>query len=301
MWRDYRGQDLVFLVGAPRSGTTWLQRLLASDPRIATGQESHLFSEFIGPQLRMWRKHARAAPGERGGVGPGCYHTEEQFLCLLREYMLQLLRPLLDARGDAEVFLEKTPGHALFVEEIHELLPEARFIHIIRDARDVVASMLAAAGSWGRAWAPHNTAKAATLWMRHVRSAREAGRSLGQHCYIEVHYEDLHGDGVRVLQNLFDFLGLPTDVPALEWSLSSNSAEVLRSGGGTPIPVGGAFGRASGGHVREPAGFVGEARAGVWKQKLSMAQQAIVWWVAGRTMAEVGGSEANHRRTAPSC
>jgi hypothetical protein len=290
MWRDYRGQDLVFLVGAPRSGTTWLQRLLASDPRIATGQESHLFSEFIGPQLRMWRKHARAAPGERGGVGPGCYHTEEQFLRILREYMLQLLRPIIETTRDSELFLEKTPGHALFLGEIHELLPEARFIHLIRDARDVVASLLGAAGSWGSAWAPRNTAKAATLWVRHVRSAREAGRILGEQRYLEVRYEELHQDGVRVLQQVFRFLDLSTTVPTLERSLSENSAEALRSGRGTPIPVAGAFGGATGGYVREPEGFIGQARAGVWKQQLSLAQQAIVWWVAGRTMAEAGHS-----------
>ena len=151
---DFRGQGLVFVVGAPRSGTTWLQRLLAAHPRVATGQESHLFSEFVGPQLRAWRKHERAAAVERGGVGPGCYHTEEEFLGILRDYMRRLLAPLLEARGTAELFVEKTPGHALYVAEIHELLPEARFIHIIRDARDVVVSLLTAAGSWGQGWAP---------------------------------------------------------------------------------------------------------------------------------------------------
>jgi hypothetical protein len=286
----YLGRDLVFLVGAPRSGTTWVQRLLASHPRVATGQESHLFSEFIGPQLRMWRRHARAAEQERGGVGPGCYHTEDEFLRILREYMLRLLRPIRAARREAEVFLEKTPGHALFLKEIDELLPEARFIHLIRDARDVVASLLEAAGSWGSGWAPGSARDAAALWVEHVRAARTAGLALGGRRYLEVRYEELHGDGVRVLEQLFEFLELPADRSTLEQYLSANRAEVLLSGGGTPIPVGGEFGDATGGYVREPPGFVGAARAGGWKQRLSFRQRAGVWQVAGRLMVELGYS-----------
>jgi aminoglycoside phosphotransferase (APT) family kinase protein len=45
---------MVFLVGCPRSGTTWHQKLLASHPRIRSGEESHFFSLYVGPQLRAW-------------------------------------------------------------------------------------------------------------------------------------------------------------------------------------------------------------------------------------------------------
>src|SRR5947208_10995760 len=46
----------VFIVGAQRSGTTWLQRLLASHPAIAGGQESHLFSGYLAPLWQRWRQ-----------------------------------------------------------------------------------------------------------------------------------------------------------------------------------------------------------------------------------------------------
>lgn len=297
--RDFHGEGLVFVVGAPRSGTTWLQRLLAAHPRVATGQESHLFSEFVGPQLRAWRKHLRSAPVERGGVGPGCYHTEEQFLAILRDYMLRLLAPLIEARGEAELFVEKTPGHALYVAEIHELLPEARFIHIIRDARDVVVSLLTAAGSWGQGWAPERTARAALLWERHVRSARTAGRALGARRYHEVHYEELARDGAPTLERLFDFVGLPVERTAIERWLEDNRADAVRAGGGTPIPLGGAFGGATGGVVREPDGFMGPARVGAWRGTLSLAQRAVVWHFAGRTMREAGYDTLSPRASSP--
>jgi hypothetical protein len=277
----YLGQDLIFLVGAPRSGTTWLQRLLATHPQIGTGQESHLFSEFIGPQLRMWRKHAEGAGEERGGVGPGCYHSEEEFHRILREYMLALLEPII-ARDDASTyFLEKTPGHALFLPEIHALLPCARFIHIIRDPRDVVASLVGAAASWGRSWAPRSTARAATLWVRHVESAVKAGRMLTDEQYTEVRYEDLQKDGSQALSRLFRFIGVESPPDLVESALFNNSAEAHRSGGGTPIPLGGIF-AGEGGQVEEPRGFIGEARVGGWNRRLSPVQRAIVWAIVSR-------------------
>ena len=71
---EYTGHNMVFIVGAPRSGTTWLQRLLATHPRIRTGQESKLFRWYIAPQLRMWamettRERNRETANGRGGTG----------------------------------------------------------------------------------------------------------------------------------------------------------------------------------------------------------------------------------------
>jgi hypothetical protein len=56
----------VFLVGCPRSGTTWVQRLLACHPGIATGQESNLFEMYIGPQLRSCLDQAMQRPAGTG-------------------------------------------------------------------------------------------------------------------------------------------------------------------------------------------------------------------------------------------
>ena len=64
------GSNLVFLVGCPRSGTTWLQRLLAGHPDVHTGQESNLFKDYISPQMRAFEAGLAGPPGA-GADRPG--------------------------------------------------------------------------------------------------------------------------------------------------------------------------------------------------------------------------------------
>lgn len=284
---SYRGADLIFLVGCPRSGTTWLQRLLASHPRIRTGQESHLFDFYIGPQLHRWADAMAHAATGRGGVGIGCYLEEERFLAATRAYMLQLLAPMREALAPGELFLEKSPAHALYLPEIRRLLPEARVIHLVRDARDVVASLLAASRSWGAGWAPRTAGAAASLWIEHVQAARREASVFGPSRYLEVRYEELHAAPERTLERVGAFLGLAWPGDTLPRAIRQNQPGEARATGGTPLPIGGAFATARG-VVQEPPGFVRRARPGAWKEDLSWREQWTVWKMGRELMDELG-------------
>ena len=285
----FSGANLVCVVGCPRSGTTWLQRLLAGHPRVRTGQESDVFDIYVGPQLRAWRRELDPDSSGRGGVGLGCYFEEAMFLGALRRYTRDLLNPMLGPLGPGELFVEKTPSHALFIPEILELLPDARFVHVLRDARDTVASLLGAARTWGSSWAPRRARGAAQMWVSHVRAVRDAARAIVPPGRLhEVRYEDLHTDGPRVLRDVVCWLGLEWTDAEVERALETNRPEVARAGGGTPIPLGGAFAASRGAVVQEPPGFVRKAQIGSWRQDLTPWDRLLVWRVAGRTMAEVG-------------
>jgi hypothetical protein len=280
------GRDLVCIVGCPRSGTTWVQRLLAAHPRVRTGQESDVFDIYLGPQLRAWRRELDPTSSGRGGVGLACYFDDASFLRALRRYASDLLEPMLGGLGPHDLFVEKTPSHALYIPEILQLFPGTRFVHVLRDARDTVASLLGAARSWGKGWAPRRARAAALMWVNHVTAVRQARVPSSQ--LYEVRYEDLHVDTPRVLGDLAAWLGLdwaPADVQA---AVQANAPEVARAGGGTPIPLGGAFGARFGGVVKEPPGFVRKAQVGTWRQDLSPLERLLVWRVASPTMAEVG-------------
>jgi len=284
----FQGEQLVFIVGCPRSGTTWLQRLLAAHPCVRTGQESDLFDLYLGPLLRTWRRELDAESSGRGGVGLACYHTESEFMSALKRYAMELLRPMLSGLPPGGVFVEKTPSHALYIPEIVELLPHSRFIHVLRDARDTVASILAASRGWGRGWAPRRAGGAARMWVQHVRAARCAAERLPAQQFFEIRYESLHRYGSATMRGVADWLDIPWSDAEVEAALAANRPEAARAGHGTPIPLAGAFGAQFGPVVREPGGFIRRAEAGGWRHDLSLMERLNVWRVAHRHMADVG-------------
>jgi hypothetical protein len=290
---SYRGHNLVFIVGSPRSGTTWLQRLLAANPKIQTGQESKVFRAYLSPQLRAWRwelnreKNPETATG-RGGTGLSCYFREDEFLRILRGYMLQLLDPMIRNLQPGELFVEKTPQHALCIAEIKEMLPECKIIHLLRDARDVVASLLHASRGWGAGWAPSQSGKAAATWVRHVKSVRESAASLSEREFLEITYERLWGSTDSALREVSNFLGLDWSDDEMAEAIEANRSDAVRAGNGTSIPNRGEVAERSGAVVRDPRTFVRKAEPGGWRSDLSLGEKIRVWRVARKTMRQVG-------------
>jgi LPS sulfotransferase NodH len=266
----FTGENLLFIAGCPRSGTTWLQRLLAAHPQIQTGQESRLF-EYIGSQFQHWRQDmASAKPSNRGGTGLACYMREEEFLAIQKKYVSSILGLMLRGLAPGQIFLEKTPSNARYVPEIAALLPAAKLIHLIRDPRDVTASLLAAARSWGRPWAASDVKGAVETWRMHVCAAQAAGAKLPPGQYLEIHYEDLFADTAGTLCRIADFVQLAWPEAAIAAAVQTNTADELKRGAGTPIPVGGEIGRQSDTVVREPKDFIRKARPGSWREDLTL-------------------------------
>jgi LPS sulfotransferase NodH len=287
---EFTGKNMVFLVGCPRSGTTWLQKLLASHPKIRSGEESHFFSLYVGPQLRSWNEQkTRHFNGGLGhAAGPPTYFREEEFLSILKKYLGALIKPMIDGLQADEFFLEKTPSHALYIPEIKELLPDSRLIHLMRDCRDVVASLIAASRTWGASWAPNSARAAAAMWVQHVGAARTAAKNLSRREYCEIRYENLWSSPLDTLKILADFLGIKWSDDAMRTAIERNRADVMDLSG-TPLPVYGEA-RSRGATAKLPRGFIGKARPGAWKEDLSIYEKYRVWRTSRKLMKELGYS-----------
>ena len=105
---------------------------------------------------------------------------------------------------------------------LHRLWPTARFVHLIRDGRDVFLSMI----NWKRAnravgrfaaWTRDPVSASAFWWKWHVRLGREAAGWLGQDLYREVRYEALVADPAGECAKLCTFLGVPYADTMLEF------------------------------------------------------------------------------------
>ena len=106
---------------------------------------------------------------------------------------------------------DKSPPYTWKAKRIQRALPEAHFIHLIRDGRDVAMSLSEV--SWG----PGDVQAAATKWVEELSRARHRARRLAAGTYMELRYEDLVADPEPLLRRIADFVDLPWDASMLEY------------------------------------------------------------------------------------
>lgn len=265
------------ILGSPRSGTTWLQRVLAAHPNIATPQETHLFALYLAPLYARWDRQKRvsernlqaiesgqADAGRLLGLATILDDEEVDFAgrSLLDSVMRRTVDAVADERDDIRVVIEKTPSNAEHTDLIERIAPTTRYIHVIRDPRDVSASLIAASGDWGGRWAPRTADSAARMWIEHLEGARKVSGHTDR--YLEVRYEDMRKDLPAQLTRILEFLDLPTDTGIPVAELAKQQGEFAYKP---------AMRKRMGAVTVEPAAFSGEGKV---RHGLSSAQQLIV-------------------------
>src|SRR5260370_9941473 len=215
----------VFIVGCPRSGTTLLRRIGTAHPKVVITGEASL--------IPLWL-------GERRGLTPDGLVTPEVVSELLahdkfalfglgREALMSLagsgqpisyasfVTGIFDLYGEArgkKAVGNKTPDSVRRIGTLHTLWPEARFVHLIRDGRDVALSLV----NWPSVrtkkpgtfptWKDDPGSTAALWWELNVRRGREAGEALGPELYCELRYESLVAHPAQECAALCAFLRL---------------------------------------------------------------------------------------------
>ncbi len=192
---------MIFNVGARRSGTYWLQRIVCAHPSVAAvPSETYLFSHGIAP-LRQRFQHDDRDDREMGQV----YADRERVVTAIRSLCDTVFEEFA-APGQTHI-AERTPWHVEHLPLIAEVYPEARFVHIIRDGRDAVRSLV----HWY--WGPTTIREAATEWRRAVEAGRAAVPALGSRL-LEVRYEDLLGNLRDGVERIHSHVGLEGYVDA---------------------------------------------------------------------------------------
>lgn len=194
----------LFIIALPRSGTSWLQGMLAALPEIATVRETHLGDGYLKNLVNSWQnEHQQPHPD-----GLKAILTEAEFYDCLKSFSDRILTKILEFNSEAKIVLEKTPDHLNFVPLLNRLYPEAYFIHVIRDPRAVIASNLALKQEkWGWIGANENHVDLARKWVRGIEQRDRAAELLKER-FLEVRYEDMKCDRDAVLFKVTNFLSL---------------------------------------------------------------------------------------------
>ena len=139
----------VFLVSLPRAGSTWLQSLIAGSPDVATSAENWVMLPLIEGVYRGLG-FTRYNQGTYRLAKEAAAATDEKFNEALRKAVREFALHYYETAGDgARWFLDKTPRYSLICNDLHRLLPEARFVVLFRNPVDVARSL---ATTFGGRW-----------------------------------------------------------------------------------------------------------------------------------------------------
>lgn len=237
---DPRIHARVFLVGCPRSGTTLLQSLLSAHSQIHSLPETHFFQQLfhtdesrrlLDPALPLRKLILRGLQERRRGIavsigwvsghrgrkawegapeltagGPADLRGMASFHIKAHAIRFGALLDQQCLMATKRIWLEKTPDHLFYIAHIQRYFPTARFLHILRDGEEVVASLYQAAKRHAP-WRPfldidhcidrNNRALAESLrWRFHPQ-------------HLLVRYETLIADPQKTLARVLHFLGCP--------------------------------------------------------------------------------------------
>jgi hypothetical protein len=295
--RDPQRVPAPFVVGIARSGTTLLRLMLDAHPELTIPPETHFLP-------RLFNHFAR---WEKEGVGGA--ELRDRALELITSHprwgdididpdevrSRMAAHDPLSAGDAARSFYEayaahegkprwgdKSPPYTWKAKRIQRELPEAHFIHLIRDGRDVALSLSEV--SWG----PGDVQAAAAKWVDELTRARQRARRLAPETYIELRYEDLVADPESLLRRIAQFVDLPWDAGMLDYHRGAEErmSEVIRDfhpmGGGT---ITAEERKRQHELVSKPPS---SSRVGRWRTEMSPEDRLAFEAVAGKLLAELG-------------
>lgn len=261
----------VFVVGMPRSGTTLLSSLLDAHPALVVAPETHYFTRCwpgtpvqdtahaLGMLDRLFRQ-----PGVRD------MQLSEQETTTIRDAIREcsapthadVLRALLETyadRSSAPAWGEKTPDHLRFVPEMVQQFPEAVFVAIVRDPRDVALSLRAL--PWSRSTLPEQ----AWTWRSYAARIDRYHVDYEERFY-SLRYEDLITNPEEELRGICAFLEMPFSASMLQ--RQEQKAQPFDA-------------------EREPwkqnsAREIDPSNRGKWRTQLPEAERALVELIVGR-------------------
>lgn len=272
------GAAPVFVLGVPRSGTTLLALMLDAHSRIAIPYESHfMVSYFESGELNNDLNEIAA---RRNLV---CRILNEPYVRGW-DYRVQFADIDLDQCGSLagaidQVFSayarhhnkcrwgDKTPRYTRFPYVINRLFPRCKFVHIIRDGRDVALSLAR------QRWGANHWYRGLEFWQDTVTRTRDMLRMLPCERVHELRFEDLVENPDSSMHHVCEFLGIEYESGMIR-DYQEHAAEKV----GNRIT-------AHHVHLQRPPSL---SETGKWMSQLSRVDQAIAFEIAGKVLIQLG-------------
>ena len=287
---------MPIVVGAARSGTTLLRFMLDSHSELAIPPETGFLPELvkIDPAVKNWHETVLQCLSQTPRESP----TWPDFQISVEEMRLALAGVPHGNAGEAarqfyrlyakrfgkKRFGDKTPAYCRSMQAIEMLLPEAAFIHLIRDGRDVACSLRPLWFSPGQDWKV-----LAQRWCDDVNQARQAGRNCKR--YLEIHYEALLESPELTLRKICEHVKLrfePAMLNYFERAPQRLAEHQGRTREGGEVWLSQQQRQAQQWRTTQP---LDPSRVGAWKELMSPDEHAQFCQVAGDLLRSLGYRE----------
>lgn len=272
-----------FVVGCRRSGTTLVRAILASHSEVAVAPESRFLTALM-PDVSQRFDAVRMLDSlyEHDSFArwqlrrPLVERSFRDDPCTTYTDAIRRLYALWAGRQGKVRHADKTPDHVLRIPMLVALFPEARVVHVVRDGRDVAASLLELGWVEG-------IERAALHWRHRVLQGRQAAGLLPSVRYHELRYEDLVERPEPTVRALCAAMDLSFEPAMLRYEKAA--AEALRT---EPFPHHNRF-------VTRPL------RPGLrdWRRDLPTMALYRFEALAGDALAELGYEVRSHTRRPP--
>jgi len=265
----------VFIVGYPRSGTTLVHHaIMTSGEFPSLGVETHYFSHYFRRYGNL--KEQKNAARLRDALAESIWWPKLN----LPDDMLQ--ECIVNAEGDygrvfdaimsafasshgVSAWIEKTPWHMLYIPEIRSVFPNAKFIVMVRDPRDVALSVIAY--GWSR-----SLTKCLVAWRWHMRQLQSDLRRCNLSALF-IRYEDFVNEPGREFRRCEKFLGMKLT----DSYTSDQSFGVMRSGNSS---------------YEDKMAGISKSGVGRWLKKMSSKEAAIADRIVREELSEFGYPES---------
>lgn len=216
------GNGVVFIGGAPRSGTTLMQRIMGCHSEVFAGPEFDFAPTHITRLRDDMRRSIQSGRISKIVDEETLDKAFQSFLCSMFSERLK--------RNQKSVFCEKTPANALAFEQIGKILPEARFMMMVRDPRDIVNSMKSVRDRFvASGKRPPRFVRSVAASVEEINRFYEAGLAAAKNDsrVLPVYYEDLVEEPEQEVRRICDHVGLAFQQQMVE--LDSKSYQAPRA------------------------------------------------------------------------
>jgi len=260
---------MFFIVGSARSGTTLLRMMLNAHPEVAVPPESRFVVElYSSDEVRVddflsrlenhrrwisWDTPIEDVRAQLAGMTTVPY----------REAIEAAFMAFAQSRNKKR-YGDKTPRYIENLPLLARLWPEARFVHLVRDGREVALSYADVP------FGPNTVAKAAALWRERVDLGMKQGRPLGSERYLELRYERLLENPREEIEGLCTFLDLDFDPAMLDHSEQARSEVLDRA------------------RLYNPNVTRSITKTRAWDEQMPRSQVEVFEAIAGDTLSELG-------------